>query len=86
MEKVIINFSESELDWDYSEMIFESVKNHLFWDRNIEYIFPQIKKWWAELKNKVWKKLIKLDIKKEFNVGFLTTKTEKAVFKIIFLD
>ena len=84
MEQVIINFPESEVkNWDYTEMISESVKYHLFWDRNIEYIFPQIKKWGPSLKNKVAEKLRKMNIENNFNIWFITTRTEEAVFKII---
>ncbi len=87
MEKVIINFNEEEIEnWDYTKMILDSVRNYLFWDRNIEYIFPQIKKWWSELKNKISRWLKILDIENEFNVWFQATKTEEAVFKIIFID
>ena len=83
MEKVIINFSKHDLGGDYSNMIIESVKNHLFWNRNIVYEFPQIEKWWIELKNKVASLLKELNIKWEFNVWFMSSKTKEAVFKII---
>ena len=87
MEKVIINFNNDDVEnGDYSEMILDSVKNHLFWDRNIEYIFPQIQKGWFKLKNKIAHWLKNIDIKKDFNVGFISTKTEEAIFKIIFID
>ena len=87
MEKVIINFNSSDVEKeDYSKIILDSIKNYFIWDRNIEYIFPQIKKWGPKLKNKIADWLKKMNIKKDFNVWFVSTKTSEAVFKIIFID
>jgi hypothetical protein len=85
METITINFNSDDIkSWDYSKMILESVRNHLFLHRNVEYIFPQIKKWWHKLKNQIANWLIKLWVKEDFNVWFVSTQIEEAVFKIIF--
>jgi len=85
MEKIIINFGEYDVKyWDYKSMILESLKDYLFPERNVEYIFPQIKKWWPKLKNNISKWLTQLWIKQDFNVWFVSTRTEEAIFKVIF--
>lgn len=86
MEKVTINFSSYDLDGNYSEMILDSVKNHLFTNRDIAYIFPQITKWWPWLKNKVANWLSSLDIKWDYNVWFMSTKTQEAIFQILIIN
>jgi len=86
-EIVTINFnSDDVVNWNHSEMILDSIRYYLFWDRNIEYIFSQIKNWDDKLKDQVENWLRQMDIKNNIYVWFVSIKTKEKVFKIIFTD
>ena len=87
MESKIIKFPiEYIIEKDYAEIICGTIKADLPLENDIQYIFPQIKKWGPSLKRRVWEKLRQLNISKDFNVWFVTIKTEEAIFKVIFID
>jgi len=86
MEKIIINFNENDLKSNYEDLIYGALSKHLVLDRSVQYIFPQIKNWWVWLKCRIATKIAKLPIKWEYNIWFVSTQTEQALFKIIILQ
>ena len=80
-KEITAYFKEDELLWDYDLLISNYIKENYSEDPVI-YSFPQITKWWVHLKNRVAKKLIELNLKRQFNVWFVVDNTSNVLFKV----
>ena len=86
MEKVTINFNKDELNGDYTELMYDSIKNHQLKGRELNYYFPQINAWWIWLKSRIVKKLLDEWIKWEIEAWFITNEVNEVIFKILIIN